>query len=836
MTELSLVAKATVILGLALVLTRAARCAPASVRAFILAATFGLLLVQPIASALAPAREVQIPDAYAPPFLLADEAAVGRPPDVVAASRSAAAGTPRSVPLPSPASLARGIWVLGAVVTLGPLLLGLRRSRTIRREAREWADGAVLASTLRDAIGLRRSVSVVLHDDLVSPMTCGWRQPAIVMPADSPAWAVADVRQALLHELEHVRRHDWAVHILARFTCALYWFHPGAWMAWRRLTLESERACDDAVVALAEHTAYAEQLVSLARRLAKPGPVPLLSMADRRTLSARVASILSTSTARGPVSTVMMAVVLAGAAVLAVAIAPIQARSSPQTPGSPSFTIDPALRFGVVSVRPNDGSDPSRGFGFTLESGRLRLRNQTLRTMISVAYSQPFGLFFPDERISGGPEWMNRDRFTIEARAERAVTASEMGAMLRALLADRFNLTVRVETKQAPIFALILAKQDGSLGTNLKRTEVECVVGAGRCGIGGGRGRYQLAAASMPLLATSLSELVGRPIVDRTGLTGSFDGTLTWAPAPEELGALGQPAPEAPEFGASLFTALEEQFGLKLQAERGGVDYLAVTNADQPTPNDATDRQADVQVAGAATPPTLPSFDVVSVKPNTGSDTSIPFVPVPPDGIHVVNRPLESLVRQAYDIQYFRVIGMPAWANQERFDITAKAARPITVEERRLMLRQLLADRFGVKVHFEPRENTVYVMTRARADGALGPGLQRRPECPAASDKCVSAGSAIGPAGRLSLKAATLDLLASGLMSAVLEGLVVNESNVDGHFDVELSWRPDTAIPANDPRPSFTTAVEEQLGMKLTAQKRSVQVLVIDQIQRPTAN
>lgn len=212
--------------------------------------------------------------------------------------------------------------------------------------------------------------------------------------------------------------------------------------------------------------------------------------------------------------------------------------------------------------------------------------------MISVAYSQPFGLFFPDERISGGPDWMNSDRFTIEARADRAVSPHEMGSMLRALLVDRFNLQVRVETRQASVYALVLAKPTGNLGLELRLSEAGCA--GGRCGVGGGAGRLQLVAATMPLLGLSLSELTGRPVVDRTGLAGSFDGTLTWAPTPEEIGALGEPAPAAPEFGASLFTALVEQFGLKLQSERGGVDYLIVTNAEQPTPNEAPERTPTV--------------------------------------------------------------------------------------------------------------------------------------------------------------------------------------------------------------------------------------------------
>jgi uncharacterized protein (TIGR03435 family) len=838
MTELSLVAKATAILGLALVVTHTARGGPASVRALILATTFGLLLVLPIASAVAPPQELEIPEAYSPAFL--EEEPVPAVPLDVGAAPNAAAQTSQSWRVPSVISVARGIWVLGFFAMLAPLLLGMRRSRAIQRDAHEWAEGAVLASTLRNSIGLRRPVSVLLHDDLVSPMTCGWRQPAIVMPADSPAWPPADVRQALLHELEHVRRRDWPVHILARFTCALYWFHPGAWMAWRQLALESERACDDAVVALAERTAYAEQLVSLARRLAKHGPMPLLSMADRRTLSARVASILSTSIARGRVGTVVMAAVLTGAAVLVVTIAPIQARTSPQTPDSDSRTIDPALRFGVVSVRPNDGSDPSRGFGFTLESGRLRLRNQTLRTMISVAYSQPFGLFFPDERISGGPAWMNSDRFTIEARAERAVTAREMGAMLRALLADRFNLTVSVETKQAPIYALIFSKKDGSLGPSLKRTEVECGVGAGRCGIGGGQGRYQLAAASMPLLAASLSELVARPIVDRTGLTGSFDGTLTWAPAPEELGALGEPAPAAPQFGASLFTALEEQFGLKLQSERGGVEYLIVTNADQPTPNDAPGDRANA-AAQSATPP-RPAFEVASIRRNT-SGAHGQTVALQGNTFVGRNVTARELVMTAFHVRSEDLSGGPGWIDTERYDVSGRPQSEATWEETLLMLQRLLADRFKLAVRRDSRQSPAYALVVGRSGSKLTPAAN--PGCTASPPGGKCGGFATRP-GFFDGRRVTVAQVAS-LLSGRSGRLVVDRTGISGFFDVTLSWTPDAnqlppgpppdGVPPFDPSgPSLFAAIQEQLGLRLEPTTAETDHFVIERIERPTPN
>ena len=233
---------------------------------------------------------------------------------------------------------------------------------------------------------------------------------------------------------------------------------------------------------------------------------------------------------------------------------------------------------------------------------------------------------------------------------------------------------------------------------------------------------------------------------------------------------------------------------------------------------------------------TAPAFEVASIRRNIATD-GIPFSPPPPDGISLINRPVESLVRFAYDMPFFRIVDMPAWANEESFDIIAKAARPITDAERRLMLRSLLIERFGLKTHVEKREQTVYVMTRVRPDGAPGPGLKRRPECAKADPPCASGGSAIPPAGRLSFSAATMDSLASTLVSSILERTVVNESKLDGRFDVELSWRPDNVGgDANDRRPSFFTAVEEQLGMKLTAQRRPVDVLVIDRIERPTEN
>jgi uncharacterized protein (TIGR03435 family) len=230
----------------------------------------------------------------------------------------------------------------------------------------------------------------------------------------------------------------------------------------------------------------------------------------------------------------------------------------------------------------------------------------------------------------------------------------------------------------------------------------------------------------------------------------------------------------------------------------------------------------------------LPRFDVASVKANTGADLSIPFPPNPPNGLRLVNNPLDSIIRYAFDVQAFRVVGLPSWTRNERFDIDARATAPITENTRKAMLRQLLVDRFSLQSHFEPREQTVYRMRLARSDRRLGNGLTRRPECDKA--RCEGGGSGNRLRGTVAIRATSLDQLAAGMFSAMLEQVVRNETGVDGVFDVALSWRPDTSTDPDDARPSFFSAVEEALGLRLEPSRAPVPVLVIDGVRRPSEN
>lgn len=226
-------------------------------------------------------------------------------------------------------------------------------------------------------------------------------------------------------------------------------------------------------------------------------------------------------------------------------------------------------------------------------------------------------------------------------------------------------------------------------------------------------------------------------------------------------------------------------------------------------------------------------FEVASVKPNVGSDGSFTFRPDPADGFFRTNYPLfDGVIRYAYELQSFRVIGAPEWTRTDRFDIAAKASRSISDTERRLMVRALLADRFRMKSHFEMREHTVYLMTPSRADKRLGSGLKPRPECEGAATPCQSGGN--GRQDAIALRAVTLKQLAEGMISAVRRELVLDETGIPGLFDVDMSFRPETSTDPADARPAFVTAMQEQLGLKLEPTRRQIEVLVIDSIDRPT--
>jgi uncharacterized protein (TIGR03435 family) len=261
-----------------------------------------------------------------------------------------------------------------------------------------------------------------------------------------------------------------------------------------------------------------------------------------------------------------------------------------------------AQTFEVASVKPNKSGD-QRVMLQLPPTGRFTATNIPLRLLLRQAFD------VQDFQIVGGPNWLNTDRFDIIAKApDGTVTPEQMRPMLRALLADRFKLVTHNETREMPIYSLVLARQDGKLGPKLSVAQMDCeAVFRGRrggappppppapgqpmppigCGLMIGMG--SLSAGGMPMneLARSLSPLVGRIVIDKTGLKERYDFQLTYAPEGRGFGPgpgpSGLEAPPVDPNTPSLFTALQEQLGLKLESERGPVDVVVIDRVEQPT-------------------------------------------------------------------------------------------------------------------------------------------------------------------------------------------------------------------------------------------------------------
>jgi beta-lactamase regulating signal transducer with metallopeptidase domain len=333
LVELSILGKATVILVVGLTIVMLSRRARASVRHLQLTATLAAVLALPLIVWAAPEVFIGVPASQA-----GESTELSPPEPPVALTAPAITSLPsratESAPwsLPSWMTIFRTVWLAGVCLLFAQFALDLRRLYRIRREGLLWMESRELMQWLASECGIRRKVEVLLHEGIPGPITCGLWRPAILLPDEACEWNEADLRRALVHELEHVRRGDWAIQLAARATCILYWCHPLVWVAFRWLSLEAERAADDAVVRSAEHAEYADQLISLAGRLSKAQAQSALGMANRSDLSRRVSALLDERQRRGRTGRWATASALSIASLVVLAIAPVRAVTQSQKP------------------------------------------------------------------------------------------------------------------------------------------------------------------------------------------------------------------------------------------------------------------------------------------------------------------------------------------------------------------------------------------------------------------------------------------------------------------------------------------------------------------------
>jgi uncharacterized protein (TIGR03435 family) len=279
--------------------------------------------------------------------------------------------------------------------------------------------------------------------------------------------------------------------------------------------------------------------------------------------------------------------------------------------GSVLSAQEPRRVFEVVSIKPTPPGTEGGGRQL-LPGGRVTLSNTTLKALVAAAYQR----FMWDQReIVGGPDWINETRFDVTALAPGGLPRvdadgfpSQLLAMFRAVLADRFRLVAHWEMRERPIYNLVLDRADRRLGTKLVKVAIDCATVANAILAGTppdprpGRGdecnfsrtteaeagSLQGNAVTMTVLARFLAaEGVGREVEDRTGLSGTFDVDLVYLPEHPVGGIPPDRLALDPRFQGrtSLTTALREQLGLKLEAARGPVAVLVIDSVERPRPD-----------------------------------------------------------------------------------------------------------------------------------------------------------------------------------------------------------------------------------------------------------
>ena len=625
-----LLAKVTLVAAIGLAAAHAARHSRAAVRHVLLEAVFVVLLVLPIASAAMPSVRIAVPMAPAPgPAMSAGAFLVDTGPVVSVSSDAATGRSSKTASQFSLPPLVIVVWTAGTILYLCPLVIGLWQMRSMRRSGVPWRHAQLIADVVARDSGIGQTVAVLSHPSAPGPMTFGIRRQAIILPADAIVWEDEDLRRAIVHELEHIRRRDWLTQCVARVVCAFYWFHPLVWMARGRFALEAERACDDAVLRHSEATSYADQLVRLARQLSATARPPLLAMANRADLSARVAAVLDDQRPRGPAGFACVVVVCVMTGAIVGALSPLRlvagAQSDQTVPGSPA-----RQRYDAASIKrcepepaPTSGArGTAGGTNAAFSPGRFNVPCVTTEQLIYLAYAsygaRPEEQLLNDDpgtasnpqKVRGGPDWVHSssDKYAIEATAPGATERYVlMGAMLRTLLEERFQLKLHREKEEVPMYNLTVARS----GFKLKpMKEGDCEPDDGspvdpnaakpRCGNlhmmnVDGVTRWTFGGFTITSLTHSLSRRLKVHVIDRTNIPGSYIIRLEFQ---HERLAGTAPLPQVP----SVFTALEEELGLKLEKTTGPREYLVIDHIQRPTPNEPSQPPARASGAGPGRP------------------------------------------------------------------------------------------------------------------------------------------------------------------------------------------------------------------------------------------
>jgi uncharacterized protein (TIGR03435 family) len=464
------------------------------------------------------------------------------------------------------------LWFCGSAFLVARWLVRWLRIRALLRVARPSSVPA--------------PIPVKLSDTLLEPGVFGIFRPVLLLPAGIETRLTSEQLDAVVaHELCHVRRRDNLTAALHMIVEAVFWFHPLVWWIGARLLEERERACDEEVLRLGNRPeTYAEGIVNVCRCYVE-SPLACASGVSGSDLKKRIAAIMSGRAARRLTLPRKLLLAIAATAALAppLILGMLKApQLDAQTPPADR------LRFDVASIRPSDPNQEGGRLG-PVPGGGLRVNNGTLQVLIQFAYN------VREYQLSGAPSWIRTARFDIVAKLDQPEGPADFKDMTpdqhthiiarlrertRNLLAERFGLRVRRDSKELPVFALVVSRP-GRLKASDEKSEDH---------MRAGRGQINAGAATMQMLAEVLSNLTGRRVLDQTGVSGKYDFRLAWTPdygtsLPGKLTRPDAPDPADIPGAISIFTAIEEQLGLKLESKRAPTEVIVIDRVEKPSEN-----------------------------------------------------------------------------------------------------------------------------------------------------------------------------------------------------------------------------------------------------------
>jgi bla regulator protein blaR1 len=485
-----------------------------------------------------------------------------------------------------------GLWFCGFAAVVTTWMARWRRVAAAVREATPVDEGRELDTLrrLESISGLTEPIALAASTTPLEPGVFGIWRPVLLWPRSiSERLDDRQVEAILAHEVAHVRRRDNLAAALHMIVQALFWFHPIVWWLGARLVDERERACDAEVVQLgSDPQVYAESILQTCQFYLE-SPLVCVAGVTGSNLKRRIEEIMKNDAGANLNAWKKVLLVCTAVGAFAVPIA-VGMLNAPRTHAQSiaDETIGPP--FTAVSVKPSAG-----GFApMVARDGRFAVKGMSLNLLILNHYRAP------GRQIIGAPSWAH-DRFDIEASFDGSPTREQIASMVRRLLADVFKLQIHRETQQLPVYVLRPVTRDGTLGPKLRPSTPECVAAADAmhsgaapqpafggppapsqvpCGaVSSRRDTFTARAATMAEIGSGgFAQLLGRVVLDQTGLAGHFDADVVFTPASQRV------PPAAPFIGPAFFSAVEEQLGLKLDLQTGPVDVLVIDHVEKPTP------------------------------------------------------------------------------------------------------------------------------------------------------------------------------------------------------------------------------------------------------------